>query len=713
MPFHVLNIRPFYMKNNALILFLVFLASACQPAANGPEKPQPASEAIPSVVAIAQTEPTASNGASDPALLINSDDPTASLIVASADDGGLEVYSLDGTRVGSGSDRPSTFVDVRYNFSLGGEPVALIVANDSSKSELVAYTWDAEKLALLDVSTPIELGMETEGLCLFRSSISEKLYAFVVGSGVLQQWELFDRDGQVNGRLTRTIPVGPGAAHCAVSDREGMIYFSQETVGVARLNAEPESESDGGYIDMAMPYGRYTGDIKGVALYEHSEGSFLIVSDADASLLHVYDTNTDKHVGVFGTASGNDIDAIEETEGLVATSVSLSSALDSGVMVLTDDDNAGENTNFKIIAWGDVAGALQLPSSTAYDPTIAVPGTANTVSPSAQTEPVTTFGDAADDPAIWVHPTDPTLSVFIGTQKKRGINVYDMDGSLLQSRPDGRINNTDVRYGFMLDGESVDIVTASNRTHESISIWKVDVATRTLVDIADGIQPTEMGDPYGQCMYKSPVSGDYFVFINDTDGFVKQWQLLDAGNGKVRAELAREFHVGSQTEGCAADDGTGALYIGEENAALWKYSAEPDGGEERTMIDNVDTGNITADVEGVAIYYGSDGAGYLIASNQGADNYLVYERQGDNKFIGHFHVVADELTGIDGASETDGLDVTSANLGPAYPNGALIVQDGRNISPVERQNFKIVPWERVAESLGLTISSGYDPRAAH
>ena len=118
-------------------------------------------------------------------------------------------------------------------------------------------------------------------------------------------------------------------------------------------------------------------------------------------------------------------------------------------------------------------------------------------------------------------------------------------------------------------------------------------------------------------------------------------------------------------------------------------------------------------MEGVSIYYGPNGSGYLIVSNQGADNFVVYERQGDNKFLGHFHVVADEKTGIDGASETDGLDVTSANLGPAFPNGALVVQDGRNISPVERQNFKIVPWERVATAMGLTVSNGYDPRAPH
>lgn len=418
-----------------------------------------------------------------------------------------------------------------------------------------------------------------------------------------------------------------------------------------------------------------------------------------------------EYVGALTINSSDAIDGVQEAEGLTATSVSLTDSLAGGMVVVADDDNEFDNTNFKIVAWRDIAGVFELAPVNSHDPTQALMARVAIVSPSVQTVPVTTFGDAADDPAIWVHPDDPAMSIIIGTQKKRGINVYDMSGKLLQSREDGRINNVDIRYGFMLGGEAVDIVTASNRTHQSIAIWKVDPVTRTLIEIADGVIPTEMGDPYGLCMYVSAKTGEYFVFVNDTDGLVKQWQLVDAGNGKAGVNLVREFSVGSQTEGCVADDETGNLYVGEENVALWKYSAEPDGGDARTMVDSIETGNLTADVEGVAIYYGANGTGYLIASNQGADNYAIYERQGDNKFLGHFHIVADEATGIDGASETDGLDVTSANLGPAFPHGALIVQDGRNISPVERQNFKIVPWERIAAAMELTISSGYDPRA--
>jgi 3-phytase len=69
--------------------------------------------------------------------------------------------------------------------------------------------------------------------------------------------------------------------------------------------------------------------------------------------------------------------------------------------------------------------------------------------------------------------------------------------------------------------------------------------------------------------------------------------------------------------------------------------------------------------------------------------------------VGFFHVIANPALGIDGASETDGLEVTSAPLGERYPAGLLVVQDGRNLAPEERQNFKFVSWQEVARSLGV------------
>ena len=68
-----------------------------------------------------------------------------------------------------------------------------------------------------------------------------------------------------------------------------------------------------------------------------------------------------------------------------------------------------------------------------------------------------------------------------------------------------------------------------------------------------------------------------------------------------------------------------------------------------------------------------------------------------------FSVIAEAARGIDGIFETDGLKVSSANLGPGLENGALVAQDGRNVLPIENQNFKIVSWKAIADALKLEV----------
>ena len=683
------------MQYKMLAISLSVTIGACQPPMDEEAAPATDPSEVAQVEPSAQTTPTAMDGANDPAIWIDGRNPQNSLILGSGLEGGLEVYGLDGTRIGVLDGAAITLVDVRSSFNSGGRSLGLAVAYDVADARILAYAVNPEERSLTQIdSASIATDTELEGLCLYQSPLSGKSYVFATGEGFIQQWELFDKSGDISARHVRSVPVGYGAGHCVGHDKGAAIYFSHEIIGVFKLNAEPESEAELQTVDVAQPFGSFMGDVKGMAIYEYDTGGYLLASDADANRIQVYDLASLNRVGAAAIAG------VEGSEGIAATAVAVTDA--GGLLVVTDDDNGDAATNYKIVAWSDFADALDLTRGSVGAPGKQVASDAVTVSPSVETEPVLSFGDAADDPAIWVHPGNPELSTVIGAQKKRGINVYDLSGKLLQSRADGRINNVDIRYGFQLGDQTVAVVTGSNRSTDSISAYVVDEKTRMLVDVADGVIDTGMSDPYGQCMYKSPVSGLIYVFVNDTTGLVRQWVLEDNGKNRIGMSQVRDFNVGSQTEGCVADDETGDLYVGEEDVGIWKYSAEPDAGDARKLVDSVDeNGNLTADVEGLSIYYGENGSGYLVASNQGADSYALYERSAENDFIGIFHVVADETTGIDGVSETDGLDVNSAYLGPNYPQGVFVAQDGRNISPPERQNFKLVPWHRISEAMGL------------
>ena len=310
-----------------------------------------------------------------------------------------------------------------------------------------------------------------------------------------------------------------------------------------------------------------------------------------------------------------------------------------------------------------------------------------------ETEPVQTGGDSADDSTLWVNPSDTQQSLLIGTNKKRGLAVYDLSGKEIQFLPDGQMNNVDHRDDFPLDGKKVPLVTASNRSNNSIAIYKINAETKRLENVAAGEIKTI--EAYGSCMYRSSKSGKFYYFGTTKQGVVEQYELFDTGKGTVDGRKIRQIRVGTQLEGCVADDELGYLYVGEEEIGIWKYQAEPDANLERTKVDGVGSGgSLVADVEGLTIAYGSDGKGYLIASSQGNNTYVVYRREGVNAYVKSFRIVAGGK--IDRVTQTDGIHVTTANLGPLFPKGVFIAQDGSD--DAGKQNFKLVPWHLIEEN---------------
>jgi 3-phytase len=330
---------------------------------------------------------------------------------------------------------------------------------------------------------------------------------------------------------------------------------------------------------------------------------------------------------------------------------------------------------------------------------------ATPIVPTRETDPVPHDGDAADDPAIWLNPKNPAMSTIIGTDKKGGLAVYDLAGKQIQYLAEGRMNNVDLRPGFRLRGERVALVTAGNRSDDTIAVYRVQPTTRMLVPVA--ARPIELGlSAYGSCMYRSRRTGAFYVFMNSKEGEVEQWQLFDDGRGKVDARRVRRFDVGLQTEGCVADDALAHLYIGEENKGIWKYGAEPTAGTARTLVDSTGSdGHLEADVEGLTLAYGAKGTGYLIASSQGDNSFVIYRREGKNAYVRTFTLEAGN--GIDEVSDTDGIDVTTARLGSAFPTGLFVVQDGENDEG--NQNFKLVPWRAVSPTGTATRNSARSP----
>lgn len=315
---------------------------------------------------------------------------------------------------------------------------------------------------------------------------------------------------------------------------------------------------------------------------------------------------------------------------------------------------------------------------------------------SAQTTPVARYGDAADDPAIWVHAQEPGRSLVLGTNKKQGLLVNDLSGAQRQLLEVGRINNVDLRQGIRTGGAVFDVAVATQRDEQALVLFGID-GDGQVTELAR--LPTDLGDIYGLCVGRTP-DGQLDAFPNDKDGRVQQIRI-ERIEGQWRSRVLRQFKLASQPEGCVVDERGQRLFVGEEKRGIWAVDSRSDQPARPQLIMPVGK-TLVADVEGLAIYQGrAGGPSYLVVSSQGNDSFLVLDAKPPHALRGGFRIGIHAALGIDGVSETDGIEVTSADLGGIYAQGLMVVQDGHKRLPDGPQNFKLLPWADVARALKL------------
>ncbi len=539
----------------------------------------------------------------------------------------------------------------------GGKVLAVFLDADTQRPLPVSVDVQAGKLNRL-APFPVPT-FSVEASCLYRDA-QQLDHLFLIGKdGQAEQWVM---QGEQRS-LVRKLALPPHAKHCRVDDGAQRLLVSESNMGVWAYDADSEGMGKREVVALRKPYGQLDGGAGALAVLPGG----VAVLDGKAEMLHLY-----SHQGSKWTAQPAQAVALNVRKG------DSQLALDGNSLML----RGKSGWQARPLKW---AGKAETSSAVAI------------IAPQAQTAPMARQGDAADDPAIWL-ASDPANARILGTNKKQGLLVYDLQGKQTQLLEVGRLNNVDVRQNIQLGGGKVDLAVATQRDDNSMMLFTIDAAG---VVAEAGRFPTGLKSIYGMCLYQ-PASGGVQAFINDKDGTFQQYKI-DMNGKQFSATLLRSFKVATQPEGCVADDANARLFLGEETRGIWTTSADAAKPDALAMVLPVGQ-HLTADVEGMAIYRQPDAkanTGYLIVSSQGDSSYVVLDAQAPYKVRGRFKVGFNLPAGIDGTSETDGLDVTSANLGGAYAQGMLVIQDGYKRLPDGPQNFKYVAWGDVAKALKL------------
>jgi len=298
-----------------------------------------------------------------------------------------------------------------------------------------------------------------------------------------------------------------------------------------------------------------------------------------------------------------------------------------------------------------------------------------------------------DDPAIWVHPTEPEKSIVFGTDKETNgaIYAFNLEGKIIEDKTIRNIerpNNVDIEYGFQLNDSTVtDIIVFTEREKQQIRLFSVP----EMIPLDGGGFPVfedelaiENRLPMGISLYKSPKDGVIYAIVGrktgPKEGYLYQYAIQSDSLG-VTSKFVRKFGSFSgvkEIEALAVDDKNGFVYVSDEGVCIKKYHAEPSMGT--TELACFGGEYFLEDIEGIAIANYPNQNGYLIVSNQQKGEFNIFSTK-DNSFVKALNL---------STLETDGCEVVTAPLGTKFPNGLFVaMNDQKNFYFYDLKKLKL------------------------
>jgi 3-phytase len=326
------------------------------------------------------------------------------------------------------------------------------------------------------------------------------------------------------------------------------------------------------------------------------------------------------------------------------------------------------------------------------------------VKPRVVTEPVK---HDTDDPAIWINHDDPAESLVVGTDKEwdGALYVFGLDGEIRRDqvvRGIARPNNVDIVQGFSSTHGPIDIAVATERFGHRLRVYRLpDMAPldRGGIPVFEGERAR---DCMGVALYKRPTDGAVFAIVSRSDagapreGYLHQYRLVDDGTGTIRGVFVRSFGTWSgkkEIEAIAVDQELGYVYYSDEQFGVRKYHADPAAEDAEDELALFGTTGFADDHEGISIYALDSKTGYILVSNQQADTFRIFPREGgaggphDHPLVGSVR-----LSTLD----SDGSDVTSFGELPGFPGGLFVAMS-------TDKTFHFYAWEDIAKAAGLKV----------
>ncbi|MGC3972131.1 MAG: phytase [Pirellulales bacterium] len=285
-------------------------------------------------------------------------------------------------------------------------------------------------------------------------------------------------------------------------------------------------------------------------------------------------------------------------------------------------------------------------------------------------------------------------------QTNGGLYAFDLEGKIVNKvlglqRP----NNVDIAYGFILNGKKTDIAVVTERETNKLRFYSLPALEAIDNGGLEVFAGETLRSPMGVALYTRPSDKAIFVIAGrktgPADGYLWQYKLIDE-NGKLAMQLVRKFGKYSgkkEIESIAVDNELGYIYYSDETVGVHKYMADPAANNNNELALFATTG-FTSDHEGISIYKTSATKGYILVSNQQANTFMIYPREGSSGNVNEHTLLAQVPVST---MESDGSDVTNVNLGAKFPNGLFVAMTNGRV-------FHYYDWRDIAAKAGLPVA---------
>ena len=306
------------------------------------------------VYAKVETQPVVSidDAADDICIWGNPEHIEQSIIVGTDKKWGLISFALDGSLLNKFPFGKLNNVDIYEDFNHNGETFPLIFGSNRTDNTIDIYrlfpNGHLERLNQIKVPKL----KDVYGITFYNGKRDKHLF-ISDKKGNIQQWMFGINQNLPALKLLRTIKVSSIVEGMVADEFHEKLYFAEENKGLWQVNVNIW-ESQKLKLIIKTDKDKLKADFEGVTLLEQPNGAGMIFFSIQGSNAYgMMDRKSKKFIGGFKIVQSDQIDSVEDTDGIDVSSIS-SKLFPRGVFIAQDGDNQGKNQNYKYVDLGDI-----------------------------------------------------------------------------------------------------------------------------------------------------------------------------------------------------------------------------------------------------------------------------------------------------------------------------------------------------------------------